>query len=65
MDQIRHDVRFRSDGTLLVDGFAIKNSLNYLLLATDPDDISVTSDSLLFWSSDYSTNHKGWLLCAG
>ena len=64
------DSRFRSDGTLLVDDFAIENSLDYLLLAsdthiesTDPDDISVTSDSLLFWSSDYSTNHKGWLLC--
>ena len=49
------DIRFRSDGTLLVDDFAIENSLDYLLLAndtysesTDPEDISVTSDSLLF-----------------
>ena len=49
------DIRFRSDGTLLVDDFATENSLDYLLLAgdtcselTDPDDISVTSDSLLF-----------------
>ena len=65
------DICFRSDGTLLVDDFAKENSLNYLLLAgdtysesTDPDDISVTFKSLLFWSSDYSTNHKGWLLCA-
>ena len=48
-----------------------ENSLNYLLLAgdmysepTDPEDISVTSDALLFWSSNYSTNHKVWLLCA-
>ena len=48
-----------------------ENSLNYLLLvgdmyseSTDPEDISVTSDALLFWSSNYSTNHKGWLLCA-
>ena len=32
--------------------------------STDPEDISVTSDALLFWSSNYSTNHKGWLLCA-
>ena len=24
----------------------------------------MTSDSLLFWSSDYNTNHKRWLLCA-
>ena len=23
----------------------------------------MTSDSLFFWSSDYSTNHKGSLLC--
>ena len=45
-----------------------ENSLNYLLLAgdmysesTDTEDISVTSDALLFWSSDYSTNHMGWL----
>ena len=66
------DIRFRSDGTLLVDDFAIENSLDYLLFfagdmyseSTDPEDISVTSDALLFWSSDYSTNHKGWPLCA-
>ena len=32
--------------------------------STGPDNMSVTSDSLLFWLSDYSTNHKGWMLCA-
>ena len=42
---------------LLLDGDTYSES-------TGPDDISVTSDSFLFWSSDYSTNHKGWLLCA-
>ena len=48
-----------------------ENSLTYLLLAgdmhsesTDPEDISVTPDALLFWSSNYSTNHKVWLSCA-
>ena len=64
------DIRFRSDGMLLGDDFATENSLDDLLLDCDPYSeltgpvgIAVTSDSL-FWSSDYSTNHKGWLLCA-
>ena len=48
------DIRFRSDGTLLVNDFATENSVDYFLLdwdtyseSTGPDDISVTSDSLL------------------
>ena len=70
MGQIKH-VPFVSEATLLVDDFATENSLDCMLLdgdtyseSTGPDDIAVTSDSLLFRSSDYSTNHKGWLLCA-
>ena len=54
------DIRFRSVVTLLMDDFAREKSLDYLFVAgdmysesTDHDNISVTSDSLLFWSSDY------------
>ena len=39
------DIRLRSSGTLLVDDFAIENSLE--LLAGDTDNISVISDPLL------------------
>ena len=47
-----------------------QNSLDYFLLnwdtysdLTGPDNISVTSDSLLVLVV-YSTNHRGWMLCA-
>ena len=55
---------------LLVVDFATENSLDYFLLnwdtysnLTGPDKISVTSDSLLILVA-YSTNRKGWMLCA-
>jgi len=63
-------VSFRSDGTLSVDDFATENSFDYVLFdgikysgLTGPDGLPVTSDSVLFWSSDYSTTHKGWRIC--
>lgn len=63
-------ISFRSDGTLLVDHFATENAFDYVLLdgntysgLSGPDDQPVTSDSVLFWSSDYSTTHKGWRMC--
>ena len=65
-------IGFRSEGTLHVDDFATENQHDYLEfdgskysgLTGPPDDSSVTSDSLLFWSTDYSTTHKGWRMCS-
>jgi len=63
-------ISFRGDGTLSVDDFATENGFDYLIFngtkysgLTGPDDGPVTSDTELFWSSDYSTTHKGWRMC--
>ena len=64
------NIRSQSDNTLLVDVFATEISLFYFLLdwghvlwIDRPRDIAVTSDSFLFWSSDYNTNHKRAVVC--
>jgi len=63
-------IGFRSNGTLSVDDFATENAFDYVEFdgnqysgLTGPEETNVTSDSVLFWTSDYSTTHKGWRMC--
>ena len=48
----------------------LKNAFDYVEFdghrysgLTGPEETPVTSDSVLFWTSDYSTTHKGWRMC--
>ena len=63
-------IGFRGDGTLSVDDFATENAYDYVEFdgnqypgLTGPEETPVTSDSVLIWTSDYSTTHKVWRMC--
>ena len=58
-------IGFRSDGTIYVDEFVTEYHFDKLILdgttysgATSPDGVSVTSGSIMLWTTDYGTTHK-------
>ena len=53
-----------------MDDFATESAYDYVEFdvnqysgLTGPEETPVTSDSVLFWTSDYSTTHKVWRMC--
>ena len=63
-------IGFRGVGTLSVADFATENAYDYVEFdgnqcsgLAGPEETPVTSVSVLFWTSDYSTTHKVWRMC--
>lgn len=63
-------IDFNSEAILHVDDFATENNYDTLVLdgttytgLAGPDQVAVTSTSVMSWETDFGTTHKGWKIC--